>query len=285
MWTHLSKQYGGVGTKGPGETQIETDRRMYRGRMQRLRAKLAEIDTQRAVQRKGREQLPRFALVGYTNAGKSSLMRLLTEADSYVEDRLFATLDTTVRAFDLPSGQKALLSDTVGFIRKLPTQLVASFRSTLAETLEADVLVHVVDISHPHFREHVAVVEQTLLELGVEDTPVIMVFNKIDLIEDRHLIDDTEAEYPGSLFISAARSINIARLLKTMQEAIESLSVVRTITIPYAKSRVVSQVYERAEVLERRDGDLGTTLVVKVPSDKLPAFTRDYEAFIDAQSV
>jgi len=285
MWTHLSKQYGGVGTKGPGETQIETDRRMYRGRMQRLRAKLAEIDVQRAVQRKGRDQHPRFALVGYTNAGKSSLMRLLTDSATYVEDRLFATLDTTVRAFELPSGQKALLSDTVGFIRKLPTQLVASFRSTLAETLEADVLVHVVDISHEHFREHIAVVEQTLTELGVTDTPVIMVFNKIDLIEDRHLIDDTEAEYPGSLFISAERSINIARLLQTMQEAIESLSVLRTLTIPYAKSRVVSQLYERAEVLERTDGDLGTTLVVKVPSDKLGAFNRDYEAFIDAKTV
>ncbi len=283
MWTHLSKQYGGVGTKGPGETQIETDRRMYRGRMQKLREKLAEIDVQRAVQRKGREQLPRFALVGYTNAGKSSLMRLLTESDSYVEDRLFATLDTTVRAFELPSGQKSLLSDTVGFIRKLPTQLVASFRSTLAETLEADVLVHVVDISHPHFRDHIAVVEQTLTELGATDTPVLLVFNKIDLIEDRHLIDDTEAEYPGSLFISAVRGINVPRLLQAMQTAIEALSVVRTLTIPYANSKMVSRIYERSEVLDRQDGDLGTTLVVKVPSDKLSAFQREYEAFIDTQ--
>jgi len=283
MWTHLSKQYGGVGTKGPGETQIETDRRMYRGRMQKLREKLSEIDVQRAVQRKGREQLPRFALVGYTNAGKSSLMRLLTESDSYVEDRLFATLDTTVRAFELPSGQKALLSDTVGFIRKLPTQLVASFRSTLAETLEADVLVHVVDMSHPHFRDHIAVVEQTLTELGATDTPVLLVFNKIDLIEDRHLIDDTDAEYPGSLFISAVRGINIPRLLQAMQTAIEELSVVRTLTIPYAKANLVARVYERSEVLDRRDGDLGTTLVVKIPSDKLLAFQREYDDFIDIQ--
>ena len=147
MWTHLSKQFGGVGSKGPGETQIETDRRMYRTRMQRLREKLKEIEAQRDIQRKGREGIPRFALVGYTNAGKSSLMRQLTLADVFIEDRLFATLDTTVRSLDLPSGQKALVSDTVGFIRKLPPQLVASFQSTLAETLEADVLLHVVDIA------------------------------------------------------------------------------------------------------------------------------------------
>jgi GTP-binding protein HflX len=280
MWTHLSKQYGGVGTKGPGETQIETDRRMYRGRMQRLREKLAEIDTQRAVQRKGRQSLPRFALVGYTNAGKSTLLRCITQTDAYVEDRLFATLDTTVRGFELPSGQRALLSDTVGFIRKLPTQLVASFRSTLAETLEADVLVHVVDISHEQFREHINVVEQTLLDLGVTDTPLLLVFNKVDRVDNPLLLADTEAEYPGCLFISAERGINITRLLQAMQEAIEDLSAIHTVIVPYAHSKVVSTIYERADVLDRSDDELGTILTVKVPSNKLPAFQRDFAPFI-----
>lgn len=285
MWTHLSKQFGGIGTKGPGETQIETDRRMYRTRIQRLKAKLAEIDVQRAVQRKGRGALPRFALVGYTNAGKSSLMKVLTDSEVHIEDRLFATLDTTVRAFELPSGQKALLSDTVGFIRKLPTQLVASFRSTLAETLEADVLVHVVDISNEHFRDHIRVVEDTLTELGIGEVPILTVFNKIDLIQDRHLIGDAESENPGCVFISAQRGININALLQKMQQMLEALSVVRTVIIPYEDGRLVAQVYTDAEVLERTDGDVGTSLVVKIPSDKLPAFQRKYASYLETETV
>jgi GTPase len=281
MWTHLSKQFGGIGTKGPGETQIETDRRILRRKMQRLREKLKEIDVQRTIQRKGRDQHPRFALVGYTNAGKSSIMRVITASEMYVQDQLFATLDTTVRSFDLATGQRALLSDTVGFIRKLPAQLVASFRTTLAETLEADVLLHVVDVSHRHFRDQLNVVEQTLAELGAEDKPIIVVFNKIDLIEDRWLLEDIEAEYPGCVFVSAARELNIKVLLERMQQTVEELSVIRTLLVPYSDSRVVSQVYERSEVMDRRDGDHGTTLVVKVPTDKLSTFQREYAPYID----
>ena len=284
MWTHLSKQFGGIGTKGPGETQIETDRRILRRRMQRLRERLKDIEVQRAVQRKGREQLPRFALVGYTNAGKSSLMRVLTNNDAFVQDQLFATLDTTVRSFELPSGQKALLSDTVGFIRKLPTQLVASFRTTLAETLEADVLLHVVDVSHRYFRDQLNVVEQTLAELGAEEKPILLVFNKVDNVGDHWMLDDIEAEYPGSIFISALRETNITGLLERMQQAVEELSIVRTLLIPYEHTRLVAQVYERAEVMDRQDGDLGTTLVVKVPTDKLSSFTREYAPYIETET-
>lgn len=285
MWTHLSKQFGGIGTKGPGETQIETDRRMYRTRIQRLKGKLLEIDTQRAVQRKGRGTLPRFALVGYTNAGKSSLMRVMTNSEVHVEDRLFATLDTTVRAFELPSGQKALLSDTVGFIRKLPTQLIASFRSTLAETLEADVLIHVVDLSNEHFRDHLRVVEETLSELGVEGVPILTVFNKIDIVTDQFLIGDAESENPGCVFISAERGINLNALLQKMQQMLETLSVLRTVLVPYEDGRLVSQIYADAEVLERKDGDDGTSLVVKIPSDKLPAFQRKYASYLASETV
>lgn len=280
MWTHLSKQFGGIGTKGPGETQIETDRRMYRTRMQRLREKLADIDVQRSVQRKGREGLPRFALVGYTNAGKSSLMKVLTQSDVHIEDRLFATLDTTVRAFELPAGQKALLSDTVGFIRKLPTQLVASFRSTLAETLEADVLIHVVDCSHTHARDHIAVVEQTLRSLGVETTPTLLVFNKVDLVEDRHTLDDLEAEYPGCIFISAARSMNLGRLLTRMQEEYEDLGVSLTLHVPYESMSIVSTIYDDTEVLHRDDTETSVVLVVKVSSGNLDRFRSRYGQFM-----
>lgn len=285
MWTHLSKQFGGIGTKGPGETQIETDRRMYRTRMQRLREKLRDIDAQRTVQRKGREGLPRFALVGYTNAGKSSLMRQLTQADVFIENRLFATLDTTVRSLDLPSGQRALISDTVGFIRKLPPQLVASFRSTLSETLEADVLLHVVDISHPHFRDHINVVEETLKTLGAHETPQILVFNKIDLVEDPFLINDAEAEYPNCVFVSAERGLNMLRLLQRMQEAYDESAIVRTLEIPYEDMRVVSKLYEDLEVLHRHDGDHAIRLSVRVPSDKLSLFTSRYGQFAVASEV
>lgn len=280
MWTHLSKQFGGVGTKGPGETQIETDRRMYRTRMQRLREKLKEIDVQRMVQRKGREGLPRFALVGYTNAGKSSLMRVLTQADVYVQDQLFATLDTTVRTFALPSGQKALISDTVGFIRKLPTQLVASFRSTLSETLEADILLHVVDVSNPHYREHMAVVESTLSELGASDTPVIVVFNKIDNVQQRELLDDAEAESPGCVFISAHRGLNIDRLLHVMQSTYEESAVLRTLRIPYESMSIVARLYTEVEVLRRSDEDSDVLLSVRVPADLLASFTAKYRQYV-----
>lgn len=282
MWTHLSKQFGGVGTKGPGETQIETDRRMYRIRIQRLREKLREIDTQRAVQRRSREGLPRFALVGYTNAGKSSLLKAITAADVYIENRLFATLDTTVRAFELPSGQRALLSDTVGFIRKLPAQLVASFRSTLAEAMEADVIVHVVDVTSPHLREHIDIVHRTLTELGVEQRPMLMTFNKVDALEDRLLMQDLESEFPGCVFVSAERGINLQRLLVRMQESFEETSIVQHLLVPYDHMREISALYSEVEVLLRDEVDAGVRLAVRLPSDKLPAFQRRYAAFVTA---
>lgn len=284
MWTHLSKQFGGVGTKGPGETQIETDRRMYRGRMQRLREKLLDIDKQRIVQRKGREGLPRFALVGYTNAGKSSLLKVLTSADVYIKDQLFATLDTTVRSFSLPSGQRALISDTVGFIRKLPTQLVASFRSTLSETLEADVILHVVDLSNPHYHDHIAVVEETLAQLGASDTPTITVFNKIDAVTDPHALHDAEAENPGCVFVSAHRGLNLLKLLELMQAAYEESSIVRILHIPYDSMQIIARLYADVEILNRADLDEGVELTVRVPGEKLEAFSARYAQYIATSS-
>jgi len=179
MWTHLEKQRGGIGLRGPGEQEIETDRRILRYRISLLKKKLEEIDKQKATQRKNRRELVRIALVGYTNVGKSTVMNLLSKSNVFAENKLFATLDTTVRKVvihDLPF----LLSDTVGFIRKLPHTLIESFKSTLDEVREADILVHIVDISHPAFEEQIEVVNQTLTDIGASDKPVIMLFNKID---------------------------------------------------------------------------------------------------------
>jgi len=179
MWTHLSKQKGGIGMKGPGEREIETDRRIIRNKITLLKKKLDKIDKQMSIQRSNRESMVRVALVGYTNVGKSTIMNLLSKSEVFAENKLFATLDTTVRKVvihNLPF----LLSDTVGFIRKLPTQLVESFKSTLDEVREADVLMHVVDISHPNFEEHIETVDRTVAEIDGTDKPVIMIFNKID---------------------------------------------------------------------------------------------------------
>ena len=179
MWTHLSRQKGGIGMRGPGETEIETDRRIIRDKIALLKSKLQKIDKQKATQRKGRQQMIRAALVGYTNVGKSTLMNLLSKSDVFAEDKLFATLDTTVRKI-VVGNLPFLLSDTVGFIRKLPHHLVDSFKSTLDEVREADILLHVVDVAHPNFEEQIHTVNETLSDLGAKDKPTIMIFNKID---------------------------------------------------------------------------------------------------------
>lgn len=179
MWTHLERQRGGIGMRGPGESQIETDRRIILDKISRLKEQLKKIDRQMASQRGNRGSMVRIALVGYTNAGKSTLMNLLAKSEVFAENKLFATLDTTVRKVVIEN-VPFLLSDTVGFIRKLPTQLVESFKSTLDEVREADILMHVVDVSHPNFEDHIRVVKETLSEIGAADKPVYLVFNKID---------------------------------------------------------------------------------------------------------
>ena len=269
MWTHLFKQYGGIGTKGPGETQIETDRRIIRLRISKLKEKLLEISTQKEQQRKGRGTIPKFALVGYTNAGKSTLMNAITDAEVYIEDKLFATLDTTVRSFILPSGTKALLSDTVGFIRKLPPHLVASFRSTLAEASEADVIVHVVDVSHKFFREHINVVRETLDYLKIIEKPVVLVLNKVDLLEERDYIKSIEGEFKDCVFTSAARKINILGLLDKLQDKLNESSNIISFVLPYNSMDSVTKLYRLAEILEREDSDDGIHFKLKVPKDNI----------------
>lgn len=179
MWTHLERQRGGIGMRGPGETEIETDRRIIRDKISRLKEQLVKIDKQKATQRKNREKMVRVALVGYTNVGKSTIMNLISKSDVFAENKLFATLDTTVRKVVIDN-LPFLLSDTVGFIRKLPHGLVESFKSTLDEVRESDILLHIVDISHPNFEEHMDVVNQTLAEIGAGEKPTFVIFNKTD---------------------------------------------------------------------------------------------------------
>lgn len=280
MWTHLSKQFGGIGTKGPGETQIETDRRIIKHRIGLLKDKLDDISRNKEVQRKNRSQFPRFALVGYTNAGKSTLMNILTEADVYVENKLFATLDTTVRQFLLPAGMVALISDTVGFIRKLPTHLVASFRSTLAEAAEADVIVHVVDVSHPFFRDHIKVVEATLESLKITDKATILVLNKVDLIEDLIGYNTIRQEYDKSIFVSAKKGMNIAALLEKFQEVYSEQSRAFKFLLPYHKMDMIATLYKCAEISERIDGDEGINFLVRVKPENADFFNNKFGSFI-----
>jgi GTP-binding protein HflX len=251
QWTHLSKQYGGIGTKGPGETQIETDRRVIRARISTLKAKLARIAREREIQRNGRERFPRIALVGYTNAGKSTILNWFSGAGVLVEDRLFATLDSTVRLVRLAGIHRVLLSDTVGFIRKLPHHLVASFRSTLAEAAEAEFLLHVVDISSPNREEQMAVVRETLEEIGVHDRPAITVFNKTDLIRDRSLLAGLRRAHPDAVFVSAARGINMQSLQDAVVRRLADFTSEGTLRVGVSDYPLIARIHELADVIER----------------------------------
>jgi GTP-binding protein HflX len=231
QWSHLERLEGRIGTRGPGETQLETDRRLVRDRITRLRRQLEEVKQQRSLyrRRRTRQGVPVVALVGYTNAGKSTLMRALSGAEVFTEDLLFATLDPVTRRINLPSGAGALLTDTVGFIQKLPTQLVAAFRATLEELADADLVLHVVDITHPNADDQFETVQRTLSELGLEDKPVIVAFNKLDLIAgadgDQPVgLDDLEStlarQHPDAVLISAARKWGLPALLQRIEKVL-----------------------------------------------------------------
>jgi GTP-binding protein HflX len=269
QWTHLSKQFGGIGTKGPGETQIETDRRAIRTRITHLSAKIREIGREREVQRKGREQFPRVALVGYTNAGKSTLLNWFSGAGVVVEDMLFATLDSTVRLVSLTPAHRILLSDTVGFIRKLPHNLVASFKSTLDEVREADILLHVIDVSHPLFEEQIAVVNETLEEIGAQGKPTVMVFNKVDLLGNRNVIAYVSANFPHAVCISAARGINMSALTDALVSLLEGTVVEETLTFGQGEYDMVARVHETGEILEERYDGEGITVRVRMNRTRL----------------
>ncbi len=248
-WTHLSKQYGGIGTKGPGETQIETDRRIIRTRISKLKENLKRIEAHQETKSAGRKEFVTACLVGYTNAGKSTLLNLLTKAGVLAEDKLFATLDSTTRAFEIEKNKIILLSDTVGFIRKLPHHLIASFKTTLSVVKEADVILHVIDVSNDYFEDHMRVVESTLEELNSSKKIQIKIFNKVDALKENSRMDYVSQQFKDGLLISAERGMNIGKLKKMMLDLYEQNFVESTVELKFHESKLVSQLYEMAEIL------------------------------------
>lgn len=277
MWTHFSKQFGGVGTKGPGETQIETDRRIIRTRIIHLKEKLDRIGQQRVTQRKGRTKHIRAALVGYTNVGKSTLLNLLSGSDVFVENRLFATLDPTTRLVPLSSNTEILMTDTVGFIRKLPHHLVASFKSTLEEITEADIILHISDITNKTFQDQITVVTETLADLGVADKPTLMVFNKIDALTDRSPIATMSEQFPRSVYISAKRGINILGLKDQVAKLLQQEFIDKTFTVSQGDQKLISYLHTVGEVLDKDYGENSVTLSLRVRK-------KDYERLMNVVS-
>lgn len=251
--TVLSRLGGGIGTRGPGETKLETDRRRIRRRIAELRRDIDELRRHRRVQRQGRRRTswPIVALVGYTNAGKSTLLNLLTGAGVLAEDKLFATLDPTVRRLRLPDGRYTFLVDTVGFIRKLPHELVASFRATLEEVTEADRLLHLVDAAHPARRQQEKTVEEVLAELGIDPARILRVYNKIDLLSPEERAE-LESEDPKALSISARTGWGVERLLEALSRQLNSGFRRLTLSIPYEQARLIEVLHEQGRVLSER---------------------------------
>lgn len=265
FWTHLSRQQGGIGTRGPGETQIETDRRLIDKRIATLKEKLEKLDRQRKTQRKGRSKMRRISLVGYTNAGKSTLMNAMTDTDLLAENRLFATLDSTIRKCDI-GGYEVLLSDTVGFIRKLPHDLVESFKSTLDEVRESDILLHVIDASSRMLRDYIQVVQDTLEELDASGKKRIQVFNKIDRL-DPNRITELKRAYPDAVFISAERGIGLTRLEDTIRQLIEEDFITRTLTIPVSKYEGVAFLHRVANIHSQRYVNSSVEMTFSIAKD------------------
>jgi GTP-binding protein HflX len=269
QWTHLSRQVGGIGTRGPGETQLETDRRLIRRRIEKLKHDLHKIDSQQTIRRQNRKNTFRASLIGYTNVGKSTLMNLLSGADLLVENQLFATLDSVVRKVSLEGAQEILLSDTVGFIRKLPHHLVASFKSTLDEVHEADLLLHVVDVHHPYFREQMQVVMRILEDLDSHTKPILIIFNKIDLLPDTNILPSLRKEYPESVFLSATRHIGVESLKQKLKEFLEKNFVSLFLRIPQQEQKLIHYIYSLARVEKIQYDGEGVEISMKCDRETL----------------
>jgi GTP-binding protein HflX len=266
MWTHLSRIRGGIGLRGPGETQLETDRRIIRQRIQGLKAKLKGVERHRENLRAGRDPMLSVALVGYTNAGKSSILRALSgQHEIVVEDRLFATLDTLTREVELGEGQRARVTDTVGFIRKLPHHLVASFRATLEEARDADILIHVVDSSHPDWEGQMHVVERVLAELGLADRPILPVFNKIDAVPDPAGFAARVRElHPGAITTTTQRTDGLAALKSVLRDLERGGRPTVRVRLPVSDGARLAALYRDGEVLSREDHDSQYDVVVRL---------------------
>ena len=272
--TSMSRLGGGIGTRGPGEKKIETDRRLIRDRISKLSVDLKDMKEHRDVQRSKRAKTstPVAAIVGYTNAGKSTLLNTLTNSDIYAKDQLFATLDPTTRQLTLPNKQEIIITDTVGFIQRLPHQLIAAFRSTLEVVTEADLLVHVIDVSHELYKEQAAAVHEVLKEIGAETKPVITVYNKIDKLPPDSKLADRLALEEDTVCISAAKKLNLETLQQMIESHLKSKAVEVTLCIPYAETAKAAQLHETANVLEQEYTENGAVMKVILPVEDLEAY-------------
>ena len=281
QWTHLSRQAGGggasggIGTRGPGETQLEVDRRATRSRITVLERSLSKIAKQRDVGRQGRSNLFSTALVGYTNAGKSTLLRSLSGADVLVEDRLFATLDSTTRRVHLGYNRNVLLTDTVGFIRKLPHHLIASFRSTLEEAVTADLLLHVVDGGYENCDQQIETVFQVLTELGIQDRPTLMVFNKLDTLEDPSRRDRLSSDFPDSVWISAETGEGLDQLKYAIYERLDGSRGTLDLSVPQAEGKLLADLHRVGEVLSTQYQGNDVVLTVKLSEENAQRLVPD----------
>src|SRR5436853_5838024 len=267
MWHHLSRQTGGIGTRGPGETQLEVDRRCVQKRISRLERELEAVRKTRAVQRQGRKrnQWPVAAVVGYTNAGKSTLLNLLTGANLVTEDKLFATLDPTTRSFVLPNKQRVLLTDTVGFLRKLPHTLIESFKATLEEVSEADLLIHIVDLSHPRVDEQMEAVDTVIKDLDAFGKQMLIVFNKIDKLPNRDLVESYLKRFPGSVAISARTGEGMGNLVQALETALSSWRLRSRFRIPSDQSALIAEIHRVGHVLDLRYDRDDALIIAHVP--------------------
>jgi len=264
QWTHLERQMGGIGTRaGMGETQIEIDRRLIRTRISKLKKELTRIEKERDTQSYRRQSEFRVSLVGYTNAGKSTLFKALTGSDVYIQDQLFATLDTTVRQLQIDESHSILLSDTVGFIRKLPHNLVASFKSTLKEVLEADLILVMLDISSAQIGDHFQTIENVLKDMGAQEIPQILVLNKVDLISDGNMIEKRQREFPNSVTVSAQQHLRLSelksRILGKMEENFQTVDL----EFPYNQGKTIAHAQEGVDVLKREYEENGVKLRIR----------------------
>lgn len=272
----LSRLGGGIGTRGPGETKLEVDRRRIRDRIAYIKGCISKVKNVRTLQRSGRAKasVPTVSLVGYTNAGKSTLLNTLTNSDIYAQDQLFATLDPTTRQLELPNKQQAILTDTVGFIQRLPHQLVAAFQSTLEEVVEADVLLHVIDVSHELYKEQENAVYHVLEELGAKDKTIITVYNKIDKLPEGSALAERLAKEENSICISAKARLNLDGLLALIAENLKLKSVEESFLVPYSDSAAVSRLHEAGTVLEQEYLAEGTLLKVRMEAEQVQEFEK-----------
>jgi len=269
----LSQQAGGIGTRGPGETQLEVDRRRIQRRMRKLEDDLKRLARTRNTQRKARRrrELVTVALVGYTNAGKSTLLNRLTASDALVEDQLFSTLDPTTRRLRLPGGETVLVSDTVGFVRKLPHQLVEAFRSTLEEVVDARLLLHVVDASAPTVDQQIAAVRDVLREIGAAELPELVVVNKLD-VAGPEAVDEVLAAHPGAVAVSAATGEGVDKLREVLVERLRALDRIVELSVPYERGDVMAALHREGEVLVEIHGDRETRVRARIPEEDVSRF-------------